>query len=126
MDDITQVREGDIKFDLTVTDSMPEMFTDGVSNMVMGNPVSKLTFHSVTVPIHGSNKVEQRKGVLRLVIPTPVLLEMCRNILFAAQSNPEGFSEGGKQLDAKVKSVLSGLSIPSSTIKAMSKPEAKK
>lgn len=125
MDKITQVREAHAKFDVTVSDSMPEIFTDGVSNMVMGNPVSKLTFHSVTVPVHGSNDVEQRKGVVRLVIPTPVLLEMCRNVLFAAQSSIDSYSEGGKQLDAKLKSIMSGVSIPSATT-GLSKSEGKK
>lgn len=132
MDKITQVREEKIKFDLTVGDSIPEIFTDGVSHLVIGNPISKLIFHSVTEPVQSPNEIEQRQGVLRLVIPTPVLLEMCRNILFAAQSNIEAYSDGGKQLDAKFREIMNGVDIKGATVSVaaakstLKKPEAKK
>ena len=115
--EVTKVREGNAIFDITITDNLPEVFTDGVSNMVMGNPISKLLFHTVTAPVGGGNEIEQRKAILRLAIPTPVLLEMCRNILFAAQSNIESYSVAGKQLDENLKIIMSGVSIASSTVK---------
>lgn len=127
MSKITQVRQDAVKFDLTINDDLPEMFTDGVSNMVMGNPVSKLTFHSVTTPAQSESEVEQRKAVLLLTIPTAVLLEMCRNILFTAQSNIDKFENAGSQVNSRVKLAMNGVNIPSSTFtNASAQPAIKK
>lgn len=111
MTTITQVREDAVKFDLLVSEQMPEVFTDGISQMLMGVPVSKLTFHSVTNPADPSSGIEQRTGVLRLIIPTPVLLEMCRNILSGAHSSLDAFSDAGKQIDTRVRTIMNGVSI---------------
>lgn len=115
-DKVTQFREGNINFDLTVTNDLPELFTDGLSNLVMGNPVSKLTLHSVVAPLINDANVEQRKAILLLTIPTPVLLEMCRNILFAAQTNIVSLSKAGSLIDTQVEAIMSGVSIKTSTI----------
>jgi hypothetical protein len=117
MTTITQIREEDAKFDLLINDDMPEMFTDGISNMMMGNTISKLTFHSVTKPAHQStNEIEVRKGVLLLTIPTPVLLEMCRNILATAQSSIDAFSDAGKKTDTQVRKIMNGVNIEKPTV----------
>lgn len=115
-DKVTQFREGNLKFDLTVTNDLPEIFTDGLSNLVMGNPVSKLTLHSVVAPLINDVNVEQRKAILLLTIPTPVLLEMCRNILFAAQTNIATLSKSGSLIDTQVEAIMSGVNIQTSTI----------
>lgn len=115
-DKVTQFREGNLKFDLTVTNDLPEIFTDGLSNLVMGNPVSKLTLHSVVAPLINDANVEQRKAILLLTIPTPVLLEMCRNILFAAQTNIATLSKSGSLIDTQVEAIMSGVNIQTSTI----------
>lgn len=140
MTTITQVREDAVKFDLLVGEQMPEVFTDGISQMLMGVPVSKLTFHSITNPADPSSGIEQRTGVLRLIIPTPVLLEMCRNILSGAHSSLDAFSDAGKQIDTRVRAIMNGVSItklageettqlaaqpaPQSIPKAKAKPKA--
>ena len=111
MTTITQVRDGAAQFDLVINDQMPELFTDGVSQLLMGSPISKLTFHSVTNPAGPGDVFEQRTGVLRLIIPTPVLLEMCRNILLGAQSSLDLFGDAGKQIDARVRTLMSGVNI---------------
>jgi hypothetical protein len=112
MTTITQVRAEDSKFDLFINDDMPEMFTDGISNMLMGNTISKLTFHSVTNPAHqDSNDIEQRKGVLLLTIPTPVLLELCRNILATAQTSIDAFGDAGIKTDAQIRRIMDGVNI---------------
>lgn len=115
MGQLIQVREDKNKFDLLINDNIPEVFSDGLSQLLMGYPVSKLIFHSVTAPAL-DNGIEQRQGVIRLAIPTPVLLELCRNILSSALSSIDELSEGGKQIDTQVKKILDGVSIvPSST-----------
>jgi hypothetical protein len=110
MTTITKVRQEDARFDIHINDDMPEMFTDGISRILMGNTISKLTFHSVTnSPHENSNEIEVRKGVLLLTIPTPVLLEMCRNILTSAQSSIDAFSDAGKKTDAQVRKIMDGV-----------------
>ena len=117
MTTITQVRKEEAKFDLHINDDMPEMFTDGISKVLMGNTISKLTFHSITNPAHqNSDEIEVRKGVLLLTIPTPVLLEMCRNILTSAQSSIDAFSEAGKKTDAQVRKIMDGVNIEKPTV----------
>lgn len=117
MTTITQVRAEDTKFDLVINDNMPEMFTDGISNMLMGNTISKLTFHSVTNPAHqDSDNIEQRKGVLLLTVPTPVLLELCRNILATAQSSIDAFSDAGTKTDTQVRNIMKGVNIEKLTV----------
>ena len=111
MSTVTQIHEGDIKYDLEINEGMPELYSDGISNLIMGNTVSKVTFHSVKASVPIVNGIEQRKGVLQLTIPTHVLLEMCRNILFSAQSSVNTLSEGGKHMDAQVRKILEGVSI---------------
>jgi len=117
MTTINQVRRKEANFDLHINDNMPEMFTDGISNVLMGNTISKLTFHSITNPApQNSDEVEVRKGVLLLTIPTPVLLEMCRNILTSAQSSIDAFSDVGKKTDAQVRKIMAGVNIEKLTV----------
>jgi hypothetical protein len=112
MTTITQVRTEEAKFDLVINDNMPEMFTDGISHLLMGNTISKLTFHSVTnQSLPDNDEIEQRKGVLLLTIPTPVLLELCRNILASAQSSIDAFSDAGKKTDTQVRKIMDGVNI---------------
>jgi len=105
-----KVREENANFDLLISDNMPEFFTDGVSQFLMGYPISKLTFHSVMTTLD-SDEVEQRKGVLNLTMSTPVLLEFCKNVLFSAQSSVNEFSEGGKKVDANMRKIMEGVTI---------------
>lgn len=126
MTTITQVREDAMQFDLVINDEMPEMFTDGISQALMGVPITKLTFHSVTKAFGSDNAVEQRTGVLRLVIPTPVLLEMCRNILLGAQTSLDAFADAGKQIDLRVRTLMSGVSIAKLPANETATPPAKK
>ncbi len=109
---IDKVRTDDVNFDLVINDDMPEMFVDGISSILMGNPISKLTFHSVRDPANPeNNEIEQRKGVFLLTISTPVLLEICRSILSAAQSSIDDLSDGGKKFDTQVRKIMEGVDI---------------
>ena len=110
MTTVTKIREGDVNFDLIINDTMPEIFTDGISHVLMGSPISKLTFHSVTNPAD-TETAEQRKGVLLLTISTPVLLELCRNILLTAQTSVDKLSSNGMKIDDQVKRIMEGVQI---------------
>lgn len=111
MGDNKIIREAEGKFETVIPDSMPEIFSDGISQLLIGTPVSKLTFHTLVAPASNPNELEQRQGVFRLTIPTPVLLELCRNVLLAAQHSTTTFTEGGKMIDAQVKKIMAGISI---------------
>ncbi|WP_124472240.1 hypothetical protein [Burkholderia contaminans] len=66
-------------FSCVVPDNLPEVYADGVSEIQIGMPVSRIIFHSVTNPsIH--NKSEERTAKLSLVIPTAQLMELVANI----------------------------------------------
>lgn len=109
---VQQVRNSSVQYDLTVDSSMPEVFSDGVSQMLMGAGVSKLVFHSVSKPVFpGEENVEQRNGVLRLIIPTGALLEFCKQVIATAQTNVDALSEAGKQIDLQIRSVIGSVEI---------------
>ena len=112
----TKNHNNETSFDLAINDNMPEIFTDGVSRAMMGGSLSKLTFHSVTDGADtANNKAEQRKGTLLLTIPTPVLLEMCVNILSTAQASIDVMSNSGKKVDNKVKNTMERINIDKSS-----------
>jgi hypothetical protein len=75
---IEQRSEGG-NFDCLVLDQVPELFTDGVSELQLGTPFSRILFHAVTQPATDA-AVEQRVAKLSLVIPTVSLLELIANI----------------------------------------------
>lgn len=115
-----QIRDDNTKFDLVISDNMPEIFTDGVAQLLMGYPISKLTFHSVVTSPDSSSQIEQRKGILSLAMSTPVLLELCRNVLIAAQSSLDELSEGGTKIDSQIRKIMEGVAftaLPSKVIK---------
>ena len=111
MTTVTSVREDAVSFDLTICDDMPEVFADGFSQMMLGSPLTKLTLHTVTMPVSEGNAIEQRKGILRLVISTPVLLEMCRNVLANAQGAMHIIAQTGYQMDSQIQKLMEGVSI---------------
>ncbi|WP_321808061.1 hypothetical protein [Burkholderia sp. BCC1993] len=66
-------------FTCLVPDQFPEVFVDGVSEIQVGMPVSRLLFHAVQVPANGDTP-ESRIARLSLVIPTAALMEFIGNI----------------------------------------------
>jgi hypothetical protein len=88
-----EVRTAEASFDLTMPNDLRELFVEGISQAAIGFPYSKLVFHSAQPP-SGEQQVEQREAVLRMVIPTPILLEMCANILRGLMSNKENMLVG--------------------------------
>lgn len=106
-----QIRDENAKFDLVISENMPEIFTDGLSQLLMGFPISKLTFHSVVTAPDSTDQIEQRKAVLSLAMSTPVLLELCRNVLIAAQSSLDELTESGTKVDTQIRKIMEGVAI---------------
>lgn len=63
-----------VEFELIARQNAPEVYADGISQMMIGHPVSKVTFHSVLDAANDGGK-EMRKAKLLLTIPTASLLE---------------------------------------------------
>lgn len=66
-------------FTCLVPDQLPEIFADGVSEIQVGMPVSRLLLHAVQTPANG-DEIEHRIARLSVVIPTASLLELIANI----------------------------------------------
>jgi hypothetical protein len=70
-------------FECLVPDQLPELFVDGVSQIAVAMPVTRIVFHA-TVPPQELSEVgktpEQRVAKLSLVIPTAALMELVANI----------------------------------------------
>ncbi len=67
-------------FECLIPDQLPELFADGISQIHLGMPVSRILFHAVIPPQESGEKVEQRIAKLSLVIPTNSLLDLVVNI----------------------------------------------
>lgn len=64
------------KFDCVVPEGAPEVFVEGISEIQVGMPITRILFHSVTQPANKDNdSIEQRITRLSLVIPTSALFE---------------------------------------------------
>lgn len=70
----------------------PETFADGIHEMYLGSPISRITFYSMDGATDDGREI--RTPQQRIVIPTNALLEMCRNILAFATANSEGMKDG--------------------------------
>ncbi len=70
-------------FDLDKT-AAPEVFADGISQVLMGYPVSRVVFHTILEPA-GSDSRELRRASMILTMPTVALIETARNLLNLAK-----------------------------------------
>ncbi len=105
---VTQVREPNLEFDLTTPDNLPAIFADGISQAMVGLPVSKVVFHSLQI---GDGGVEQRKAVMELVIGTPALVEFCRNVLSITQQNEQQILAATEAFNNQIRTLLDGVVI---------------
>jgi len=97
-----EVRNQNVSFDLFIDEEhIIEVYCDGVSQALIGLPNAKLLFTN-TFSVDSETKIEQRKGVVRLTIPTLALLEMCRNVLSQITENQEQILGASKQQDEKL------------------------
>lgn len=71
-----------------VPDNMPEVYIDGVSQVAVGVPITKLVLHSVIPPADGQQtQPEERLARLTLNIPTAVFFEIIGNIVDGTDGN---------------------------------------
>lgn len=116
--------------DCVVPDALPEVFSDGFSQLLVGPAISKVLLHSVTIPATGSGDIEQRQAVMRLTMPTAQLIEMCRKVLANVCINQGTFADMAKNLQMHIDAALQGVSVspqvPAQTNDAGSKPQKKR
>lgn len=113
MSEIRQIRDQNVKFDITIPDEVPEFHVDGVSTAFVGVPGCKILFHSLSAfpsdeQIAGG--IENRKAVLQLAIPLTALLEFANSILRSAEHNRVAMEQGISQIKAQIDSQLSSVS----------------
>ena len=79
---------------LTILDRLtaPNVYADGIAQIMIGFPISKIVFHTIYEPKTDSSG-EIRKCVQTLSIPTVSALEMARHILGAAKQSEAKLSE---------------------------------
>ncbi len=65
--------------------SVEDVFVDGMSQFIFGFPISKIVLHAVVKP--GSPEI--RKAVIRVTMPTAILIEMCQKIMTNSIANKE-------------------------------------
>jgi hypothetical protein len=81
-----------------VSTAIPEIFCDGVGQILLGGSVSKMTFYS---DASDSEKV----NVVRITMSTTALIRTCKRILSAAKQSEESMLSGNE----KARSVLTTL-----------------
>src|SRR5579859_5876757 len=111
MGSVIEVREPQASFDLTVPDGVLELGVDGISNALIGFPVSKVVFHVVTLPKPDS-PVEQRKAVTTITINTLALIQFCQQTLTAFASSREKLEGAAEQFAVRLREMASSISPP--------------
>jgi len=90
----------DIDHDIIETDDMyllgrlnaPELFAEGLTQIMLGYPNSRLLLHTLIAPKEGAKK-EIRRAVATLTIPTATLIELANLVLDAARRTGEQLLE---------------------------------
>lgn len=108
--------------------SAPEVYVDGLSQMVMFGAIAKLVLHSVAFP-QTSDNPEIRKAVQTLSMPVLHAVELANFILKAAKDSEDRLMrELGEEQAQKVKSMLSQISteLPKDLQRTAASPKKKK
>lgn len=121
---ITQTRAGNVQFDLTTPEDIMELWVEGLSEVGVGNFFSKLVFHTTTAAA-SAEEVEQRMAVLRLVIPTLTLAELCRNVLGLLAGNKGVLTESISKYPEELTRMLSGITLATKQEDKPEKPKKK-
>ena len=78
----------------------PEIFTDELAGLMLGYPISKLTF--ATVKQGKTDSSAEKVQALTLTIPTQSLLNACNLILDSARKNQGMILDGASTSEAKL------------------------
>lgn len=103
------VRQDDAKFDLLIPDEISQTYADGVAQMMIGFPMSKILFFGVSASASEQQMqegVEVRKATFELTIPTIALLETAQNILTTIAGNNAAMLDGLNKYKAAVENQL--------------------
>lgn len=94
-------------------ESAPSIYVDGVAEMNFGSSICKLAFHQAAP---GATKgTENRSIVMTVVVPMPVLVEMCVNILKSIDQNKEKLRSNVDFQYKKVFEMLEKVNVDSDT-----------
>lgn len=87
-------------FDCVIPDDLPDFYADGVTQLQLGVPMSRILFHSVIAPADGTEQtpVEHRLAKLSLAIPTAALFELVANIATGANKEAVAQTQGALAL----------------------------
>ncbi len=86
--------------------SVDEIYADGISNILIGYPLMKFTFHSV-VEAESENSKEVRKAVALITMDTPSALDVAFDILEACKTTEAAMLESANSsFPARLKAFL--------------------
>lgn len=78
---------------LTGVDSAPTIFADGIAQVALGYPMSRVIFHTVSgVQALAEGMSEQRKAEATIVMPTANLIEAMKLVLDLARQNEDALA----------------------------------
>jgi len=102
-----QKSDAQVKTDGFVLDktAAPEIFADGVSQVLTGYPVSRVVFHTVLEPA-GSGTKELRKASAILTMPTVSLIETARKLLALAKEAEDQLKQFNAEHAAAIRRLL--------------------
>ena len=124
MSEIRKVREAKVKFDLVVADSLPEYYADGVTTAIIGIPICKILFHSITsFPTDEQREegIEGRRASFQVAMPLPALIDFAQNILNSVEANREQMNAGFDQIQAQLNASLDDKSTSTAKVQAINK-----
>ncbi|MEO6423619.1 MAG: hypothetical protein ABIR84_13355 [Candidatus Nitrotoga sp.] len=82
----------------------PEIFADELAEIMLGYPISKLTF--IAVKKFGTDGIIEKDQVLTLSIPTQSLLDACQMVLDNANRNQDFILNGASTSEGKLLKLL--------------------
>jgi hypothetical protein len=101
----TEVRTPEASFDIHIPESLPYLNVDGVTQIQMGFPNSRILFH-VTTNAPSPTEVEKRLAIANLSINTAGLAEFCLNVLMALIQNKGQLESGLEQFHKQTKAIF--------------------
>ncbi|MFM0115659.1 hypothetical protein [Paraburkholderia nemoris] len=76
-----EIRQPNGSFNLEFPDDAKEIFIDGISQMNLGVPLSKLVCHAVIHPAMKPGDIEERRVACTITMPTQSLLAFVQSTL---------------------------------------------
>lgn len=106
------IKEEDLKPQIQVAPGgVPSIYVEGVNQMMVGFPVSRLTFYHMAER-GPQSPVEIRHGACELVMPTSALIEMARLILSNLSANKNVIESAKSEWYGKVDQLMATLNVP--------------